>query len=88
MWRDLTSVVIRGYTNHGFEAWTLPCLYVMGKHLYMYAIKSDEEKAMNPTTDKDLSLADDFDPELEKYKQLRDSEQVLKRIFTLCLSDR
>lgn len=80
--------MVRGYTNHGFEAWTLPCLYVMGKHLYVYAIKSDEEKAKSPTTERDISMADDFDPEMEKYKQLRDSEQVLKRIFTLCLSDR
>ncbi|KAL2112730.1 hypothetical protein VUR80DRAFT_6612 [Thermomyces stellatus] len=87
-WKELTSFVVRGYTNHGFEAWTLPCLYVVGKHLYLYAIRSDEEKAKNPTTDKDLSLADDFDPEMEESAQLRDSEQVLKRIFTLCLSDR
>lgn len=88
MWKDLTSFVVRGYTNHGFEAWTLPCLYVVGKHLRLYAIESDEEKARNPPADKELSLTDDFDPEMEKYGQLRDSEQMLKRIFTLCLSDR
>ncbi|SPO02126.1 related to CSN12 - signalosome component [Cephalotrichum gorgonifer] len=87
-WKELTSFVVRGYTNHGFEAWTLPCLYVMGKHLRLYAMKSDEEKARNPTADKGLALADDFDPEMEKSGQLRDSEQMLKRIFTLCLSDR
>lgn len=88
MWKELTSFVVRGYTNHGFEAWTLPCLYVMGKHLYLYAIKSDEEKSNTPMADKDLALADDLDPEMDKSAQLRDSEQVLKRIFTLCLSDR
>lgn len=60
----------------------------MGKHLYIYAVKSDEEKAKNPTAHKELALADDFDPEMDKCGQLRDSEQVLKRIFTLCLSDR
>lgn len=33
-------------------------------------------------------MQDDFDPEAEKQAQLRDCEQHLKRIFTLCLNDR
>lgn len=33
-------------------------------------------------------LADDFDPEMDKQQQLRDCEQHLKRMFTLCLNDR
>jgi hypothetical protein len=33
-------------------------------------------------------MQDDFDPESEKQAQLRDCEQQLKRIFTLCLNDR
>jgi hypothetical protein len=81
-------VVVRGYSNYGFEAWTLPCLYVVGKHLRLFAIRADEDKALNPPADKGLTFTDDFDPEMEKYGQLRDSEQMLKRIFTLCLSDR
>ncbi|KEZ42434.1 hypothetical protein SAPIO_CDS5630 [Scedosporium apiospermum] len=87
-WKELTSTVIRGYSNYGFEAWTIPCLYVMGKHLRLYAMKSDQERSNNPAADRGPSYADDFDPETERNGQLRDCEQVLKRIFTLCLSDR
>lgn len=83
-------MLIRGYNNHGFEAWTIPCLYVVGKYLRLFAIKSDEERSRSAG---DLSggaalMQDDFDPELEKQAQLRDCEQHLKRIFTLCLNDR
>lgn len=51
-------------------------------------MKSDQERSNNPAADRGPSYADDFDPETEKNGQLRDCEQVLKRIFTLCLSDR
>ena len=86
----MTNQVIRGYQNSGFEAWTLPCLYLVGKYLNLFAIKSDEERVRNhvePSGEAAL-LQDDFDPEAEKQGQLRDCEQVLKRIFTLCLNDR
>lgn len=88
VWKELTSTVIRGYSNYGFEAWTIPCLYVTGKHLRLYAMKADEERSSNPGGEGGPSYGDDFDPETEKNGQLRDCEQMLKRIFTLCLSDR
>lgn len=88
LWKDFTSQIIRGYTNYGFQAWSIPCLYVAGKHLRLYAIKSDEERAQTPVQEKGTSFADDFSPETETHGQLRDCEQQLKRIFTLCLTDR
>ncbi|TEA12051.1 Protein CSN12-like protein [Colletotrichum sidae] len=87
-WKELTTALIRGYTNYGFEAWTIPCLYTVGKHLRLFAISSDEERNSSEATANAMDLGDDFDPDLEKQKQLRDCEQQLKRIFTLCLSDR
>lgn len=78
----------RGYTNHNFEAWTIPCLYTAGKYLRAFAIKSDEERSHNDSGAGGLEIRDDFDPEMEKHQQLRDCEQQLKRIFTLCLTDR
>ncbi|KAK5992909.1 Protein CSN12-like protein [Cladobotryum mycophilum] len=89
-WKELTSILIRGYNNSGFEAWTIPCLYVVGKYLRLFAIKSDIERSRNST---DVStgnslIQDDFDPETDTQSQLRDCEQHLKRIFTLCLNDR
>ncbi|PHH67112.1 hypothetical protein CDD81_4507 [Ophiocordyceps australis] len=89
-WRDVTSVLVRGYNNHGFEAWTIPSLYVVGKYLRLFAIKSDDERSRS-TADApgEASLIqDDFDSEVAKQAQLRDCEQHLKRIFTLCLNDR
>jgi hypothetical protein len=59
-----------------------------GKHLRIFAIKSDEERSRLSLEGEGPSFADDFDPETTKYGQLRDCEQQLKRIFTLCLSDR
>ncbi|KAM3532559.1 hypothetical protein NHJ13051_000022 [Beauveria bassiana] len=90
-WKDLTSMLIRGYNNHGFEAWTIPTLYMVGKYLRLFAIKSDAERSKQsevvPTGSAAL-MQDDFDPEADEQAQLRDCEQHLKRIFTLCLNDR
>lgn len=84
-------MLIRGYNNHGFEAWTIPTLYMVGKYLRLFAIKSDAERSKQsevlPTGTAAL-MQDDFDPEANKQAQLRDCEQHLKRIFTLCLNDR
>ncbi|KAG6013029.1 COP9 signalosome (CSN) subunit [Claviceps pusilla] len=89
-WKELTSMLIRGYNNAGFEAWTIPSLYMIGKYLRLFAIKSDDERSRNSTENSSSSslMQDDFDPELDKQGQLRDCEQHLKRIFTLCLNDR
>ncbi|KAG6014522.1 COP9 signalosome (CSN) subunit [Claviceps lovelessii] len=89
-WKELTSMLIRGYNNAGFEAWTIPSLYMIGKYLRLFAIKSDDERSRNSTETSSSSslMQDDFDPELDKQGQLRDCEQHLKRIFTLCLNDR
>ena len=83
-------MLIRGYNNFGFEAWTIPSLYVVGKYLRLFAIKSDMERNRNNVSVSTGAsfMQDDFDPEAEKQGQLRDCEQHLKRIFTLCLNDR
>ncbi|KAH6999877.1 hypothetical protein EDB80DRAFT_725658 [Ilyonectria destructans] len=89
-WKELTSMLIRGYNSYNFAAWTIPSLYMVGKYLRLFAIKSDEERnrtANDPTVGASL-MQDDFDSEADKQGQLRDCEQHLKRIFTLCLNDR
>mgnify|MGYP000874972140 CR=1 FL=1 len=89
-WKELASVVIRGYNNFGFENWTVPTMYSVGKYLRLFAINSDGERsrtASGPISGKAL-IQDDFDPESDKQAQLVDCEQVLKRMFTLCLADR
>lgn len=90
-WKEMVIALHRGYTNHEFEAWTVPCLYTAGKYLRAFAIRSDEERtsADAVAAEDQMDLGDDIvDPELAKQKNLRDCEQQLKRMFTLCLSDR
>lgn len=88
-WKALTSSIIRGYTNHEFENWTIPCLYVAGKYMRIFAIRADAERAGNGGIDEAVTnFQDDFDPEIEKHKSLEDCARNLNRIFTTCLSDR
>ncbi|ETS81218.1 Protein CSN12 [Pestalotiopsis fici W106-1] len=88
-WKDLTSQIIRGYTNYDFENWTIPCLYVAGKYMRLYAIRADAERNTNDAGDDALTnFQDDFDPETEKNKSLEDCARQLNRIFNTCLSDR
>lgn len=78
--------LIRGYNNCNFEAWTVPCLYVSGKYLRVFAIKADEENLKNPDTS--TNYGDDMNTEAEKNEKLEDAARVLNRVFQLCLSDR
>lgn len=90
-WKELTSVLIRGYNNHNFAAWTIPSLYMVGKYLRIFAIKSDEERENSATLNQPTTfnpMQEELEPDMDKQSQLRDCEQHLKRIFTLCLNDR
>ncbi|KAI1763552.1 PCI domain-containing protein [Hypoxylon sp. FL1150] len=89
-WKDLTLLIIRGYTHHDFENWTIPCLYVAGKYLRLFAIQGDEERRRSGGTgDADATIMqDDFDPEREDHKLLEDCARHLNRIFQTCLNDR
>lgn len=82
----MTNQLIRGYTSCGFEAWTVPCLYVVGRYLRIFAIKADE--GGTNATGAITTFQDDFNPEAEKNEKLEDAARQLNRIFTICLSDR
>ncbi|RFU33270.1 hypothetical protein B7463_g3085, partial [Scytalidium lignicola] len=85
-WKDMTNCLIRGYTNCGFEAWTVPCLYIAGKYIRNFAIKADE--GTGDDSGAGTSFQDDFNPEAENNEKLEDAARVLNRIFQICLSDR
>jgi COP9 signalosome complex subunit 12 len=88
-WKELSNALIRGYTNGGFQAWTVPCLYVAGKYLRIFAIKADEQstrkKGVNTFTS---GFQEDVVGDLGKNEKLEDAARVINRIFTLCISDR
>lgn len=87
-WKELASHLIRGYQSYGFEAWTIPCLYIVGKYLRVFSIKADAERDGNSAENGDAVFQDDFDPEMEQHKHLEDCARQLNRIFNLCLNDR
>ncbi|TAQ86388.1 hypothetical protein B7494_g5290 [Chlorociboria aeruginascens] len=84
-WKEMTTALIRGYTNCGFPAWTVPCLYVAGKYMRIFAIKADDSAGTNGSVN---ALQDDLNPEGEKNEKLEDAARHLNRIFNICLSDR
>ncbi|KAK4156909.1 hypothetical protein C8A00DRAFT_30231 [Chaetomidium leptoderma] len=89
-WTELLNVLLRGYQNNGIEAWTLPCMYVVCKHLRLFAMEADEERNNSSSVDESAapSLQDDFNPETNKRQKLEDCARVLSRVFTACQSDR
>ncbi|KAI1375321.1 PCI domain-containing protein [Hypoxylon crocopeplum] len=87
-WKGLTLQVIRGYTHYEFENWTIPCLYVAGKYLRIFAIRADAERKSNNEDITATVMQDDFDPESEENKLLEDCTRHLNRIFQTCLNDR
>lgn len=93
-WKEVTNLLIRGYSSAGFGAWTMPCLYVAGKYLRVFAIKADEEQARNlggdggPIKMEADGLGDDITGPGEKNERLEDAARVINRVFTLCISDR
>ncbi|KAK0618411.1 protein CSN12 [Bombardia bombarda] len=89
-WKEMLSALIRGYNTYGFEAWTIPCLYVAGKYLRVFAIKADAERNSGNSHENGgaANFQDDFNPESEQNEKLEDCARQLNRVFNLCLSDR
>jgi hypothetical protein len=88
-WKEVTTSLIRGYTNAGFAAWTIPCLYTTARNLRSFAIKADQQSS---TEKNDVMfgsvLQDDIATEVDKNQKLKDAVQLLNRIFQLCANDK
>ena len=88
-WKDLSNAIIKAYSSGVLENWTLPVLYMAGKHLRTFAIKADASAGSNGNAiynsgDLQEDIAGDFD----RNKNLEDAARVINRMFTLCISDR
>ena len=87
-WKELTSDLLRGYSASLFAAWTVPCLYVVGRYLRIFAIKADANgDGVRPLTF-DAGMQDDVASSVKKNDRLEDATRIINRIFTLCISDR
>ena len=87
-WKELAMTLIRGYTNAGFQAWTVPCLYVTGRFLRLYAIKADGEISITGDEQTNQDFSEDVMGDVGKNDKLEDAARIINRMFTLCISDR
>nr|POF17054.1 protein csn12 like [Quercus suber] len=89
-WKDVSSALQKGYSNAGFAAWTIPCLYTAAKYLRIFAIKADTKIA--PQRDSGMAFGGNQNDEVlddsNKNEKLEDSARMVNRIFALCLGDR
>lgn len=89
-WKEVANVLIRGYSTTGFQAWTVPCLYIAGQYLRIFAIKADEsaKSSAQDSSFGTVGFQDDIVGEFGHHERLEDAARVLNRMFTLCISDR
>ena len=87
-YKDVCTQLIRGYTNYNFQAWTVPCLYVTGKYLRLFAMKADAEAKNKDTMSFADGFADDVVGNFGNNEKLEQAAWVINRMFTICLSDR
>lgn len=86
-WKEVANILNRAYSSSIFQAWTIPCLYVVGKYLRVFAIKADAELSSQDDVGFDR-FQEDVTAEFEKSAKLEEAARVINRMFTLCLSDR
>ena len=86
-WKEMANTLIKGYSAAGFGAWTVPCLYVAGKYLRIFAIRADQSSKESGTNGH-VEFQDDFIGENGGHEKLEDAGRVLNRMFSLCISDR
>ncbi|MCJ1288370.1 COP9 signalosome (CSN) subunit [Xylographa opegraphella] len=87
-WKGVMNALIRGYSNSGFEAWTIPCLYVTARYLRTFAIRADKEQNVGNGVSFGVDVQDDMAGDHGKNENLEDAARIINRIFTLCISDR
>ncbi|KAA8642317.1 protein csn12 [Aspergillus tanneri] len=87
-WKEVSNALIRGYSNFGLQAWTVPCLYVVGKYLRTFAIRADAELSSQGSVTFGDRFQEDIAADFTKSAKLEEAAWVINRMFTLCLSDR
>ena len=87
-YKEVCNLVIRGYSSHGFQAWTVPVLYVTGKYLRLFAVRADTESKSKETMSFGNGFSDDVVGSLGKNDKLEQAAWIINRMFTICLSDR
>lgn len=90
-WKDVTNALLRGYSGGHFLVWTIPCLYVVGKYLRIFAVRADDQAKVRSGGGLQMKtggFGDDIASDVGKNETLEDAARQINRIFTLCISDR
>ena len=87
-YKEVCNLLSRGYSNHGFQAWTVPCMYVTGKYLRLFALKADAEMKSKDPSNFGNGFSDDVVGNFGKNEKLEQAAWVINRMFTTCLNDR
>jgi hypothetical protein len=89
-WKDVVNALLRGYQNGSFLAWTIPCLYLSGKYLRIFAIKADDSLASRRDTGLAFGSIQEEDAfgSGGRHEKLEDAARQINRIFSTCISDR
>ena len=86
-WKDLLNALLRGYQIEVFDAWTIPCLYLVGKFLRVFAIKADEAAFQKGQTSFN-AFEEDVGDAAGGNEKLEDAARQINRVFSLCIGDR
>lgn len=89
-WKEVVNALFRGYQGNHFMGWTIPCIYVAGRYLRIFAIKADESIASQRESGlafSGITEEDAFDPSSSNEK-LEDAARQINRVFGLCIGDR
>lgn len=81
-WKKVANALIKGYSS--IPPWTLPCLYIVGKFVRIFAIKADIEVASKSSGHFDFRE----DPSADANANMEEAARIINRMFTLCLNDR
>ena len=87
-WKEFANTLIRGYSASLFQAWTVPCLYIAGRYLRIFAINADQNEREVKPVNFTAGIQEDITGAMSKNERLEDAARVINRIFTLCISDR
>ncbi|KAI4135919.1 MAG: hypothetical protein LQ347_000255 [Umbilicaria vellea] len=75
-WKEVANALIRGYSSAGFQAWTVPSLYVAGRYLRIFAIKADAGARDKGATVFNGGFQDDLVGDVGKNEKLEDAARL------------
>ena len=87
IYKELVSNLMHGFSNRGFEAWSVPCLPATAKALMGFAAKADAESRSKNENSFGDGLADDV-VGTGGNEKLESVAGVLNRMFSICVNDR